>query len=267
MINTDYSSLHLHWAIVTKDHDRLEKSIASGASLNGVNRAGMTPLALAIDAGQDLMALKILAAGADPNIAQNPTETPLLLAFKKPGMLRHQELCSALAQAGAQLHVHNEEGQSPLHLAILWKFDKLVACFLQHGADPNQPTRHVAPGSFAQSPLSLVRQSYGPDDLQRRKRLQLMLLAHGASKWSPELTGDLRVDPLQAAAMAGLTNQAVALIERGESWKTRGPQKSPIQLAREAGHLETADAMEVACANRAMKTILDIANEPFKAFP
>lgn len=73
-----------------------------------------------------------LKRGCDPNASNNDNETALMRAdFTKPRIVK------LLLDAGANLHVVNSNGQSPLHAAVILGNVESVHLLLTAGADVN----------------------------------------------------------------------------------------------------------------------------------
>jgi len=105
----------------------------------------------------------LLAAGADPNIANQAGMTPLHLAAHGPPRLtrwdlygdeeyevRTPEITRMLLQAGVDPNPRDNNGNTPLHFAAQWGHRRLVEPLLAGGADPlalnaqNQPPLGLA---------------------------------------------------------------------------------------------------------------------------
>src|SRR5262245_53757283 len=62
-------STALHWASYRDDVDSADVLIRAGARVNAANDLGATPLWAAAQNGSEAMVRRLLAAGADPNLA------------------------------------------------------------------------------------------------------------------------------------------------------------------------------------------------------
>jgi hypothetical protein len=104
----------------------------------------------------------LLAAGADPNAAQNHRRsTPL--HYAADGFVtgpawdekRQVETIRRLLAQGAEIHLQDKNGATPLHRAVRTRCAAAVRCLLEAGADP---TMRNKPGS---TPFHLAVQNTG----------------------------------------------------------------------------------------------------------
>jgi ankyrin repeat protein len=111
------------------EHGILEVDVVGPDGLN------QTPLFLASDRGHADVVRLLLAAGADPNIADDPfEETPLHLASRH-GFL---EVAAMLIDGGANLEVKdNDSGSTPLLLAASQHNLTVVKLLIDSGANVN----------------------------------------------------------------------------------------------------------------------------------
>ncbi|GAW24367.1 hypothetical protein ANO14919_139510 [Xylariales sp. No.14919] len=104
------------------------------ADINTWNRGGQTPLCEATRYGDAATVQCLLELGADPNIAANNGDTPLILA----ALDRNTEAIRMLCQVGrADVNTRNREGRTPLCEATQYGDAATVQCLLELGADLN----------------------------------------------------------------------------------------------------------------------------------
>jgi len=131
-------------------------AIANGEDLNGSEGVSL-PLVMAITLGPVEMVQPLLAAGADPNIADSRGTNALLAAANAPdtGIIPlliaagadvntannrgetalHFAAAGILLTAGADLNLQNNEGQTALHIAAKGRSPLLVSQLLAAGAN------------------------------------------------------------------------------------------------------------------------------------
>ena len=113
----------LHVAAAAYRHEIAEKLIAMGASVRARNRRGAEPLHYAADGApgaptwnpeaQAAAIAILIAAGADPNAADNSGVMPLHRAVRT----RCAAAVKALLAGGADRRAKNKSGSSPMQLA------------------------------------------------------------------------------------------------------------------------------------------------------
>lgn len=102
-----------------------------------IDRAGRTPLHYAALANDADAVSKLLAEGADPNVADRSGFTPLHFAAEQ-GAIAAAEI---LLAAGAQVDATDSHGNTPLAAAVFNSRgrDELIQLLRRHGADPQHP--------------------------------------------------------------------------------------------------------------------------------
>jgi ankyrin repeat protein len=124
----------LHWAIITKNYDKVKILIEHGADVNIIEYVnGFTPIHIAAKFWGNGKAVKLLLQhGADSNIIHNGK--PMLMSLFDDGKF---EIAKVLIENGAELNMHNKMGETPLYWALFSDGDyrELVRLLVSHGAD------------------------------------------------------------------------------------------------------------------------------------
>ena len=127
----------LHWIVRVQDSDLAERLLAAGADPNLANRYGLRPLALAIELGDLEMVRLLIAAGADATVPDAADE-PLLFAAVRSG---EPAIVAALLEAGAPVDATDRAyEQTALMLAAREDEAESVALLIAAGADVNRQT-------------------------------------------------------------------------------------------------------------------------------
>lgn len=120
----------------------------------------------------------LLAGGANVEVADEQGMTPLLLAIKQG----RRDVVELLLAHGADIHHAANDGVTPLFLAIRERRSDLVALLLDKGADAN------ARGAISGVTPLHVGAYTGDTEILR------LLLRHGANKQARMTSGELPVD-------------------------------------------------------------------------
>lgn len=203
--------------------------LAHGANANLVDKYGTTPLMQAVQAGDQAAVRllvkepgrvqttgaghsaglfravlnqdagtcrKLLAAGADPNVADSGGFTPVMGAAAFGDL----PILSALLNAGARADAKDRSGQTALHWAVMRNQVPAARLLLEHGADVN-----AADKVLHETPLYRAAE-HGRADLVR------LLLRYHADVTIRDSLGDT---PLQQAQLSG-GGQVVTLLQQAE---------------------------------------------------
>ena len=117
------------------------------ATLEARNNRGMTPLMLAVQAGNDALVELFLEAGANKNVTDKTGNTLLSLAYKRD----HMKIIEMLLDSGVDLQEPNPKTGNTLLMEAAAKGDDLVVRFLlRRGANPlAKNKRHWTAFEFA----------------------------------------------------------------------------------------------------------------------
>jgi len=117
--------------ITAGDMEKLQKLINKNPSLiNKKDEDGDTPLHLAAEEGQTIIAEFLISKGAKVNGKSNNKETPLHLAAEKG----HLEMVRLLIKKGADINIKNEKGETPLEIATKTRRKRIAELLKSKGA-------------------------------------------------------------------------------------------------------------------------------------
>ena len=115
--------------------DLVNALIAMGADLSWEGEYGGTPLYSAVSNSKKEIVQTLLEAGADPNQKAQGKYPPLISACDKyrPNL----EIIKLLIEYGADPNIQDEDGNTPLHIAVGNDDSEITELLLTNGADPN----------------------------------------------------------------------------------------------------------------------------------
>ncbi len=216
----------LHFAI--DDRAKTEALLAAGANPNAADNTGYTPLMTAANrgAGGEVVEL-LLDHGADPNHVADDEMTPLILAGG--GDLRSVK---ALLAHGADPRAHTTAGFNALHAAVVIGNTEAARLLVERGADVNVKAGH------GRTPLIEAAE-------QGRPELVQLLIAHGADVDARE-TFSATTAMMEAAASDRAEPAVIdALLSAGAKVSLRDDEDaSAITWALRRGELELATAIK-----------------------
>ncbi len=198
----------LHWAVRADDLAKVNQLLAAGADPKVANRYGVTPLYLACQNANPAMIERLLKAGADANAVSTEGETALM-TVARTGVV---EAAKVLLDHGAKVDAREQwHGQTALMWAVDEQHPAMVKELIAHGADVNAVS-----------------------DVNHWERQKT---AEPRDKWLP-LGG---LTPLLFAARQGCVECAKVLLEGGAKINTTDPSGiTPVLLAIINGHYDVA---------------------------
>jgi ankyrin repeat protein len=128
----------LHWAAYFDDQMLATRLVAAGADAGAANDLGATPLSLACENGSAAMVALLVNAGADPSAALGTGES-VLMSCARTG---NTEAVGALLAAGADVEAREQtEDQTALMWAVAQGHADVVRLLIDHGADVTARSR------------------------------------------------------------------------------------------------------------------------------
>jgi len=158
------TSLHL---LVERDNtpDVAEILIEKGANINATDSLGLTPLILAMESYDEILARYLISKGAEVDI-----HSAVFLVLV-------DHLKSILKDDPSQINARIKGGSyfsTPLHVAVSMLNVAMVKLLLEYGADIN------VTDDEGHTPLHIIYHSYGPIWRGTRPEMTELLLSHGA---------------------------------------------------------------------------------------
>jgi ankyrin repeat protein len=208
LINKQNTSIPLYLVtdLIPDNHKRVEMALkrlsTQGIDINKVNEDPSRPhnppttlLSKALEREIYQSIPVLINAGANVNIANDDSETPLLYAASK-GL---NTLVKILIEAGAEVNKTNKDGDTPLYWAAVNGHKDAIEVLLNAGADVNQVNRS------SNTPLVMAAQD-GREDIVK------LLLKAGANVNQANVLG---ITPLSIAARKGHKNTIEILLNAG----------------------------------------------------
>jgi uncharacterized protein len=173
----------LHWVVGTGRLEVLRWFLNNGANVNAVDERGLTPFNGLIkqfsrlhedDKNEDDLVSGdvqvLLDAGADLSIPDNEGNTALHCAAR----FNLQKVAQFLLERGAAVGHKNAEEQTPLHMAVEGGSKEIVEALLAKGANPDETYRSGG------SALHWIARQYPDATTDDDRSIAEMLIKHGA---------------------------------------------------------------------------------------
>ncbi len=210
---TDTSGMRpVHVAARDGKTEMLQLLIKHGADVNVTDAQGHSPLELAAMQNEIATAKILLAAKAEVDVRDKASETPMLAAIRWNGGDK-AEMVSLLLDGGAKVDTANNDGATPLLVAVQSGAVETTRVLLAHKADPNRMGGTVVDNRFGQySPVFLA--------LPRPEILKLLLDAGG------------KPTELYFAIDQGQVDSVRLLLEHGADPNLPAGANGPLPLAQ-----------------------------------
>lgn len=135
-------------AIFSSSESAANFLIDAGAKTDVQDARGYGPLHWAAYRGFESVTNRLLESGIPPDLKSNAGLTPLLQA----AAMGHNAVAMALLERGASVNVADNDGWTPLHKAVANGYRDMVALLMKAGGDPD------AHHSSGVTPASIARQ-------------------------------------------------------------------------------------------------------------
>ncbi|MGC9472405.1 MAG: ankyrin repeat domain-containing protein [Bacteroidales bacterium] len=222
-----------------RDTLAVKKLIAGGADLNVQDEMmGNTPLSLAVTSNQPGMVRILIDAGANINHRDKIYGyTPLMQALNS----NYTEVAKILLEAGADIHIRGNNGATALMVAAL-NSQEMTKRLLEKGADITTRSENGT-GVLTNCVMGIISGRVTPG-------LAEFLLSHGAEVDEVNTTDYYGgYTPLFWAVEDHHEELVRLLIRHGANVNARAADgKTPLSIAREAGHTGMVDILKTAGA-------------------
>jgi len=141
----------LMWAAAEGHSDVIDLLIKRGANVKAASKSGFTPLVFGINKNDAKSTQLLLAAGADPN----HTLPNGIKVLSVAAAAKSSAAAIALLDGGADIHIADKTGNTPLHVAAQNGSLDLVEKLIAKGADVNartNPSNEAAPAFGPRGP-------------------------------------------------------------------------------------------------------------------
>jgi ankyrin repeat protein len=173
-----------------------------------------------------------------------------------------------LVLAGAKVNVSDQDGFTPLMLAIMRENWKMAAYLIEQRADVNRRNKIgqtalmlAAQDGYKQLVEQLIRSGadVGAVDAEKRNALSWaasrgdfpeVISTLVAFKADPDIPDVMGITPLMRASLMGHANSVAVLLTVGADEKAKFRGKTAYQMASEKGHAEVCRTIKAVLANR-----------------
>ncbi len=118
-------------AAAAGDAGEVARVLDEGAAVDGRDKAGRTPLHVALDQGHTKVAELLVERGAGIDCRDKLGNTPLHMAAELGSM----KTAAWLVDQGADVNARGNDGWTPLHLAAAWGATEVARVLVERGAD------------------------------------------------------------------------------------------------------------------------------------
>jgi ankyrin repeat protein len=229
---SDLRDAELVAAYLSGDRRKVEELLRSGADASTSTARGASLLSDAIRNRNDSIALLLIRSRADPDFGGTGTN-PLIIASQ----MGREEIVMALLAGGANPNITSAIDEQPLTVAS--RHPRVVRMLIRAGADVNQRANGETPLGrvirVGHTESARMLRSAGATENGRRLHLLSEAAARGdVAAFERELASAGTVEKeraLVAAAMAGQTELARRLLNRGVSSDARTEDWTAVQAA------------------------------------
>lgn len=222
----------IHKAVTGEYERTLRLLLKKGANINAKDNYGETPLHKASCLGH-LNILKLLIEnGADINTMDDSGETPIYKAC----YFREEQTLKLLIKAGADVDTKSAfANKNPIHKAISSGNPRLVKILIDSGADLNFPD------DDGNTPIhqAILRETpyYADENLSNEMIIITeMLIAKGTALNTPNKDG---YSPLHCAIILNKNNIALKLLSRGAGPNSTDKEgRTPLHIAAKCGNFD-----------------------------
>lgn len=123
----------LFTAVKLNSEDKVEYLLENNANPNAKNIEGCSPLHFAAEIGNEAIVEALLMNGAYVNNRDDMDECALYWAVRFGGS-QGARIIQLLVEHGAMLEIYNEDGETPLDLAVSLEDKEIIECLLSLGA-------------------------------------------------------------------------------------------------------------------------------------
>jgi len=230
------SNESIHTAISGDDEERVLALIADSENVNAVDEKGNTALHLALSQSQLGLVEPLLENGADVNAFEG-FESPFHYAIR----WGYEDLSQLFIKHGADVNKANQEGDSPLILAVGENVE-ITRILLENGADVDVTSQGVSYfEGERESPIARALHEYNynfslTDDAVTQ--VVRLLIEHGADVGVPDSSG--RTALHVAAGLADSYDSMELLIESGANVNAKDHDgETPLHVAVTVGITNT----------------------------
>jgi ankyrin repeat protein len=218
-------STALLWSAFRNDNESASLLLAAGANPNAANDYGVTSLSLACTNRNDALVEMLLKAKANPNVAESNGVTPLMTCAHAGALVGVKALLAAGAKVDA---ADTDREQTALMRAAAQKHADVVKALLAAKADVNLRSKRV-PLYTPMRAITYSKKAYFPEAKGQFNALMFAAQSGDVDTGKTLLDAGAKVDdgtefdgtPLVLAAQNGNEKFAIMLLDRGANPNAR----------------------------------------------